>query len=132
MPDCSGFNPGETVTIRANVSGSNFQAAIPYTATIRMLAPTVIPAPGAATVSFTIYPNPAAAGVDVSFNDAGSRAAVGRRITDYRWDFSDNVTKPGPNVTHDFGAPGLYTATLTVADDIGQQTSKSATVTITQ
>jgi hypothetical protein len=130
LPECRGFNPGQTVTIVANVIGSNFQTAVPYTASIRMLPPTIIPAPGAATVSFTVFPNPAPVGVNVSFNDAASTAPAGRRITGYRWDFSDNVTKLGPNVTHDFDAPGLYTATLTVTDDIGQQTSKSATVTI--
>jgi PKD domain len=130
MPDCSGFSPGQTVTIVANVTGSNFQTAVPYTASIRMLAPTVIPAPGGATVSFTIFPNPAKVGADVSFIDAGSFAPAGRRITSYQWDFSDSVSKTGPSVTHDFGVPGLYTATLTVTDDIGQQTSKSATVTV--
>jgi hypothetical protein len=132
MPDCSGFSPGQTVTIVANMTGSNFQTAVPYTASIRMLAPTVIPAPGGASVNFTIFPNPAKVGADVSFSDTGSFAPAGRRIVSYQWDFSDAVSKPGASVTHDFGAPGLYTATLTVTDDIGQQTSKSSTLTVTQ
>jgi hypothetical protein len=132
QPECANFLPGQTITVVAVVGGTDFQTSATHLVSIRMVAPTVITPPGAPTASYTINPNPAKVGVHVAFSDAGSAAAPGRAITGYRWDFSDGVTKIGPYVTHDFDAPGLYTATLTVTDDIGQQSFKSATVTITE
>jgi hypothetical protein len=131
QPECTNLVPGGTVGIVATPVGTNFETSTQRTATIRMVLPTVIPAPGAPTVSFTISPATAAVGAEISFSDAGSYGAPGRTIVSYRWDFSDGITKNGAFVQHDFAAAGTYTATLTVTDDIGNQSSKSATVTIT-
>jgi PKD domain-containing protein len=129
MPDCSNFDG--TVTVFANVLDSNFQTAVFHSASIRLVAPTVIVAPGAATVNFTISPNPAKVLAEVTFADAGSVAAPGRTIQSYVWDFSDGISKRGAIVQHDFGSPGTYGVTLTITDDIGQSTFKTSSVTIT-
>ena len=76
-------------------------------------------------------PSTAKVADEVSFSDAGSYAAAGRTIASFHWDFSDGISKNGAFVQHDFSAPGTYTATLTVTDDLGNQSSKSATITIT-
>ncbi|WP_229720453.1 choice-of-anchor L domain-containing protein [Winogradskyella helgolandensis] len=48
----------------------------------------------------------------------------------YEWDFGDNNTATGANVTNIFGAPGTYTVTLTVTDTNPQGCSGTATVTV--
>jgi plastocyanin len=130
-PECAQFAPGAFVTIAATPVGTNFQTASSRTAAIQMLLPTVIAAPGAPVVNFVISPTTAKVGDEVSFSDAGSYAAAGRTILSYRWDFSDGITKNGRFVQHDFAAPGTYTVTLTVTDDIGQVSFKSASIVIT-
>jgi len=129
MPDCAGFN-GE-ITIVANVVGTNRQTALLHTASIRLVPPSVIVPPGSAVVNFSISPNPAKALQDVTFADAGSAVAPGRTISRFTWDFSDGAREFGPLITHDFLTEGTYTVTLTVTDDIGQASFKSAPVTIT-
>ena len=129
MPDCSNFDG--TVTVYANVLDSNFQTALFHSASIRLVLPTVIVAPGAAVVNFSITPNPAQVLTIVTFADAGSAAAPGRTIASYTWDFSDGASKSGSVVTHDFNSAGTKNVTLTVTDDIGQATSKLASFTIT-
>jgi len=129
MPECASF--AGTISIVATTIGNNFQRATAYTADIALVPPTIIVPAGAATVSFSVSPNPAKVNAEVTFADAGSAAAPGRSIAGFRWDFSDSTFKVGTSVQHDFGTAGTYTVTLTVTDDIGQQTFKSATVTIT-
>jgi hypothetical protein len=129
MPDCSNFSG--SVTVVATVVGSNSQAANYHTASIRMVEPTVIVSPGAASVNFSMSPNPAKVLTDVVFSDAGSSAASGRTIASYVWDFSDGATKAGAVVSHDFSSAGTKDVTLTVTDDIGQATFKTAKLTIT-
>ncbi|MDH3715484.1 MAG: PKD domain-containing protein, partial [Gammaproteobacteria bacterium] len=54
----------------------------------------------------------------VDFDASGSSDDVG--IFSYEWDFGDGSTGTGVNPTHVFGAPGIYTVTLTVTDNGGQ------------
>jgi PKD domain len=85
------------------------------------------------TAAFVISPQSPAAGSPVSFNAAGSQAAVGRAIIRYVWDFGDPA-KPafgtGVTTTHTFDTAGIYTVTLVVFDDIGQQATTSHSVTV--
>jgi parallel beta-helix repeat protein len=51
-------------------------------------------------------------------------------IVSYYWDFGDGTGEEGIHVTHVYGYPGNYTATLTVVDDDGLSDSDHATVTV--
>ncbi len=129
LPECQAFtNP---VTLSAAVVGNDFQTTLPQTATVNLVPPSIISAPGAIAVNFVILPNPAKVLTLVTFSDAGSTPAPGRTIVSFQWDFSDGVTKTGSVVTHDFATPGTFTVKLTVTDDIGQKNSKSANFVIT-
>jgi PKD repeat protein len=129
-PDCANFNPNGSVTVRATPVGVDFasSSSSARSVSIFMALPSANPASGI-VVNFSILPNPGRVGVPVSFTDAGSFSA-GRSIVGYRWNWSDGATKLGSSVTHDFAAAGTYVVTLTVTDDIGQESFKSALVAI--
>jgi hypothetical protein len=46
-------------------------------------------------------------------------------IINYTWEFEDNTTAYGPNVTHIFKEPGIYNIFLTILDD-DRKTNKSS------
>ena len=54
----------------------------------------------------------------------------GDDILTYSWDFGDEVTAIGENVTHTFADNGNYTITLTVTDDDGASTTQTLDVTV--
>ncbi len=133
LPECSRLaGAANQVTITATPVGTNTQTLNPFgpsSASIRMLTPPVTSQVTVFTVNFTMSPSPAAALALVAFNGTGS-VSPGHNIVSYQWNFGDGATKSGGSVTHDFGAAGTYTVTLTITDDIGQSGSKSALLTI--
>jgi PKD repeat protein len=86
--------------------------------------------PVATVASFTFSPLTPEVLQVVNFNASGSTPGTGRTIVRYDWDFGDGVLKTGVTSTHDFTPSGVYLVTLTVTDDLGQQTSSSQTVTV--
>lgn len=64
-------------------------------------------------------------GEEVSFSAAASRAAQGRELTAFSWDFDDMdlvpVNSVGRDVTRVFNKTGAYTVKLTVEDDLGRK-----------
>jgi PKD repeat protein len=73
------------------------------------------------TASFTISPTAPVAGSPVRFNASSSTAAVGRTIVAWEWDFGDGNSGSGEQVEHIYTAPGSYTVTLVVIDDLGNR-----------
>jgi PKD repeat protein len=68
-------------------------------------------------VTFECDPQSPKAGESVTFNASASYSPEGR-ITDFRWDFGDNITSTlGPIVNHNYTRPGNYTVTLKVTDN---------------
>jgi hypothetical protein len=127
LPECA--NAAGGVTIVATPIGTNAQISNSSSVGIHFLVPATSSLAALFAVNFAITPNPGVAGVPISFSDAGS-VSPGHTISSFRWDWSDGATKTGSSVTHDFGAPGTYTVTLTITDDIGQSGSKTALVTV--
>jgi PKD repeat protein len=83
----------------------------------------------APTASFAGSPNPATTGPAVSFDGSGSSDTLGT-ILSYRWDFGDGATGSGATARHAYATPERYTATLTVTNDAGQQSSTSRSITV--
>ena len=77
------------------------------------------------TASFT----PTCTGLVCNF-DGGASSDPDGTITSYTWDFGDTQTGSGGTVQHGFVAPGTYTVTLTVTDNLGATGSASATVDV--
>lgn len=112
--------PG-TYTARLTVTDDGgAQASDSATVTIMNRAPTANAGPD----------RTATAGQAVSLSGAGSSDPDGA-IVAWTWTFGDGGTASGANVEHTYAAPGTYTATLTVRDDLGATASDTATVTVT-
>jgi len=83
--------------------------------------------PVASFVTTTASPTVAS---PVSFDGSASSDPDGT-IASYQWAFGDGSSAPGgATLTHTYGAPGVYTVTLTVTDDGGKTASVSRPVTV--
>ena len=73
------------------------------------------------TASFSFSPTDPLPGTSVNFNALASRAAPGRRIVSYSWDFGDGSPNgSGAQTSHLYPLLGNYTVTLVVTDDAGR------------
>ncbi|HSC28224.1 MAG TPA: PKD domain-containing protein [Vicinamibacterales bacterium] len=85
------------------------------------------------TAAVVVSPTTPRVGQLVNFNGSGSRAAPGRFIVSYTWDFGDGsprVTTLEPVASRTYAAANTYTVTLVVTDDLGSEASVSVTVTV--
>jgi PKD repeat protein len=83
------------------------------------------------TAVFVFSPTNPLPAQQVFFNASGSRAAPGRTLTSFRWDFGDGTSGTGVQpAAKVYAAPGQYTVTLTVTDDVGRTAAVSQTITI--
>ena len=115
----SAGNRNVTLTVIDSIGASN---SITKTVTIGQGAlPTavVLTSPSAPTVNQA-----------VNFNGSSSKAAPGRVIRSYDWDFGDGSTGSGPTVQHTYTAAGTYTVLLTVTDDAGRVSTATTGVTV--
>jgi PKD repeat protein len=85
------------------------------------------------TADFVMSPDSPFVGEPVVFNAKSSKAATGRTIVNYEWEFGDAkpaTSGPSASVTHAFDSARKFTVVLTVTDDIGQSASVSKTIDI--
>jgi PKD repeat protein len=84
----------------------------------------------APTADFVFSPSAPVIGQLVQFNASASRAAPGRTLVQYIWNWGDGEVDEGPLDEHDYFAAGVYTVTLTVVDDVGQEGTVAKTVSV--
>jgi PKD repeat protein len=77
-----------------------------------------VPAP---VVTLTIAPNSPVAGQMATLTATGT-PATGHSIQRFGWDFGDGASQATttPTISHAYGVPGSYTATVTATDDLDQ------------
>lgn len=68
-------------------------------------------------------------GLTVSVDGSGSTDADGEPAG-YSWDFGDGATAEGPTAEHTYAGPGTYTVTLTVADNLWPDVTRSTTLQV--
>ena len=81
-------------------------------------------------VAFTFSPTAPEPGRNIFFNASTSKAAPGRVLVEYFWDFGDGTTATGVSVSHSYAAEGDYVVTLKVTDDAGTFAVATQTVTV--
>jgi PKD repeat protein len=81
--------------------------------------------------AFTFNPASPTTTTPVSFDGSGSKAAGGRTIVTYQWNFGDGASGTGVTTSHKYAAAGSYTVTLKVTDSAGFTSSVSQTITVT-
>jgi PKD repeat protein len=82
-------------------------------------------------VDFTFSPTAPAVAQDITFVATAQSGVPGHSITRYDWNFgSGGASAQGQIVTKSYDAPGTYTVTLTVTDDIGLTKSVNKTVAV--
>jgi PKD repeat protein len=82
------------------------------------------------TAAFASSPTDSAVNQPVNFNAAASKAAPGRTIRSYAWDFGDGTFGSGVTASHAYGLPRSYVVTLTVTDDSGKKGTATGTVSV--
>jgi PKD repeat protein len=121
------WNFGDGTTASGVVATHAFRAVGTYPVTLTVTdqrgaqATSIQPVPVGAgappTVAFTFSPTEPQPGRTVFFNASESKAADGRVLTDYFWDFGDGTTATGAAVSHTYANAGTYVVTLKVTDD---------------
>jgi PKD repeat protein len=134
------WNFGDGTTSSGIVTTHQFRTTGTYAVSLTVIdqrgaqAVKTLPVPVAAgappTAAFTFSPTEPQPGKAVFFNASGAKAADGRVITDYFWDFGDGSTASGAAVSHTFADAGTYVVTLKVTDDARSFAVASQQVTV--
>jgi PKD repeat protein len=83
------------------------------------------------SAAFATSPSAPIAGQAVNVNAALSKAAPGRTLIDFEWDFGDgSPTQHGPTASHVYEQPGGYVITLVVTDNLGRTGATTADITV--
>ena len=117
-----------TFTLTASdAAGVESPQSAPYT----LVPPAIDPVTGnyIPEANFTTNVTSGQAPVTVSF-DASGAWDLGGMIVSYEWDFGDGGAGTGKLIDYAFVTPGTYTATLTVVDDEGASSQKTATISV--
>jgi len=124
---CAFFDVDGTVGVRATPVGNNASIFAASTARILMVLPASSISVGVMKANISIASLP---GVRFFQFDGTSSVSPGHTIVRYLWTFSDGHAELGSVIDHDFATTGTYRVTLTVTDDIGQESFNSALVTV--
>lgn len=134
------WNFGDGSTGTGVVTTHQFRAVNTYPVTLTVTdargaqAFSTLPVPVGAgappTVTFTTSPEEPQPGQTIFFNASESKAAEGRVLVEYFWDFGDGATASGVAVTHSYAAEGTYVVTLKITDDARTFAVASQSITV--
>lgn len=123
------FGDGNTGT--GSVARHQYQQGGTYAVTLRVTddrgftssatKDVVVTAGAAPTASFAFSPKNPRTQESITFTAAASRAATGRQIVSYDWDFGTGRTGTGITTTKTYSTPRTYVVTLVVTDDVGNK-----------
>jgi PKD repeat protein len=115
-------------------STGNYQVRLTVTdalgASATIARPISVGVAAAPTASFTFSPTSPAPGQLIFFNAEASRAAPGRQLVSFSWDFGSGRTGTGITTSKGYETPGSYVVTLTVEDDAGAKATTTQQVSV--
>lgn len=114
--------PGSFVAVLTVTDSRGAQATTAKTVTVSASTPP--------TASFTTSPTNPGTNQPIFFNASASRAATGRTIVSYNWDFGKGTTGSGVTTTKSYETAGTYIITLKVTDDAGAFATATQTITV--
>lgn len=116
-------------TYRVVLKVTDDKGAVAFAMQTVVVSPLVVNQPPIA--QFTYYPTAPFVGQSVTFNGTGSYDPDGV-IVSYLWDLDGNGVpdQSGPMANWIYTAPGAYTVTLTVTDNLGATNSTSKTIVV--
>lgn len=82
------------------------------------------------SASFVASPETTSVNQTVFFTAASSKAANGRTLVAYDWDFGDGGVGAGLTTSHRYSRTGAFKVTLTVTDDLGKTAVATNSVTV--
>ena len=116
------------IDIEITPVGSNYQNAMPRTASIRLVPTGIRVPPSDLTPAFTFSPDAPVEKQNVLFDASTSTGSIAQ----YKWDFGDSSSGSGETTTHAFGGPGTYFVRLTLVDGLGRSASTTRSITVGQ
>jgi PKD repeat protein len=131
-----GRGSGRVTTHTYDTAGTYFPTLTitdPFGRSASATATVVVTAGANPTAAFVFSPTTPRINQVIAFNASASRAAAGRTIVSYTWDFGDGtplVTVGGPTITYTYGLARTYNVTLVVTDDSGKTTSATVAVNV--
>ncbi len=127
-----GYSPDTTLrfyAIPVNETNGNFDNANYHSASIRLVEPTIVYAPGSPYAQFTYSPLAPHVGQNVYFDASSSYDADGSVVA-YQWVYGDGDVETGQTQWHDFPYAGVFYVTLTVTDNDGKKSSTTHPITV--
>lgn len=136
------WNFGDGTTSTGSVTSKVFTSPGTYTVTLTVTndrglsastsQAVTVNAAATPTAGFVVTPSGARVGLVLNFNADITRAAPGRTITQYSWNFGDGspTVTTGFITTHTYTTAGTYTVVLSVMDDAGQRATATTTLTV--
>ncbi len=130
---------GDNSSGTGSQASHNYTTAGTYNATLTVTSPTGTTSQTSVTITATAPPVPPEAVISssavtgdaplmVSFNGTGSTGD----IASYAWNFGDNSSGTGSQISHNYTTAGTYNATLTVTSPTGSTGQTSVTITATE
>jgi PKD repeat protein len=134
------WNFGDGATAAGMLASHQFSAVNTYPVTLTVTdqrgaqafstQPVPVGSGAPPSVKFTTSPASPAPGQTVFFNASESKAAEGRTLVEYFWDFGDGSTATGVAVSHSYSAEGGFVVTLKITDDARTFAVSSQSVTV--
>jgi len=130
------WNFGDGGTAAGMSASHSYATAGTYTVTLTVRDSGGLSDTDTAVVNVANRPPTANAGPDKSglpgtaVTLSGSGSDPDGTVTSYTWNAGDGATGTGTTITHAYAASGTYTATFTVRDNLGAQTSDTAAVVV--
>jgi PKD repeat protein len=129
-PSSFAASAGNTVVLAITPYGTDYNAAMSRTVSIRLVPAVIVEPPKGAW--FNVTPMVPHVGEQCLLDGTASTSPSGKPIVSYDWTFGDGYSKRTTvaYANHDWEAPGTYAVTLKITDEDGATWTKMVIITV--